>query len=122
MAKEEVTLNVSVTGVEPLRSLLAALQDNFEELPEQVQLRLLHLLEDGKEVWNVEFFERLGFDSSELDVHIDGVHFSDKVIALFPGTNEVSILGVGMRKFEYAEVRNSKTGDVIIASAKLGEK
>lgn len=116
MAKIEHKVEVSVTGIEPIKRLLELLHDHFEALPVGVQQVLLELVCDGKNVWDLDYFLKMGIAGPDIEVYLDGEK-TRGVTAILPDTCEAVIWGKGVTKHKDIQVRNAKTGEPVCGVA-----
>ncbi len=112
MAAIEHKVSVSVTGIEPLRQLIELLHSNFLELPVAVQQALRELASNGKNVWDIDYFQKMGVHPSDIEVYLDGEKASG-VMAIGPDTCEAETWGAGVTKHKDIQVRNAKTGEPV---------
>lgn len=113
-----VELKVSVTGIEPMKRLLSLLHDNFEALPLPVQQMVLELASDGKNVWDVDYFAKMGLGVADIEVVIDGEVRPSGVLAVWPDTCEAVIWGRGVTQHEHIQIRHRKTGETVCEAHK----
>lgn len=116
MAAIEHKVSVSVTGIEPLKQLIELLHSNFLGLPVAVQQALLELASDGKKVWDIDYFQKMGVHPSDVEVYLDGEKASG-VMAIWPDTCEAVIWGAGVTKHKDIQVRNAKTDEPVCGVA-----
>jgi hypothetical protein len=113
-----VELKVSVTGLEPMKRLLALLHDNFESLPTPLQQMVLELASDDKNAWDVVYFEKMGLGCGDIEVTLDGEVRPSGVLAIWPDTCEAVIWGRGVTQHGHIQVKNRKTGEIVCEARK----
>lgn len=106
------SINLKVSGLEPMKKLIELLADNYNVLPASVQEAIKDLYAEDRTCWDVEHFMRLGIDSANIKVIVDGLEMS-KIIAIYPDEAELIRIGDGALKFYTLQVINAATGEPV---------
>ena len=85
---------------------------HLESLPDELKSALQAHANGDIIVWDVHYLMRLGVSPSEVEVFVDGTRL-DRVTHLLPMTREVELYDGSRIKADSAEIRNTKTGNVI---------
>ena len=110
MAESKLSINVKVTDVEEIKSLLLLLAENIESLPDNV-VEALKLVADGVEFFDINYLSRRGICGGDVVALIDGVEV-ENVISGNPILKTVSITGSSDVSAESFQISN-KNGDFI---------
>ena len=110
MAESKLSINVKVTDVEEVRSLLLLLSEHIDSLPDDV-VDALKLVADGVEFFDINYLSRRGICGGDVVALIDGVE-TENVISGNPILKTVSITGIGDVSAESFQISN-KTGEYI---------
>ena len=110
MAESKLSINVKVTDVEEVKSLLLLLSEHVDSLPGDV-IDALKLVADGVEFYDIDYLSRRGICGGDVVALIDGVEV-DNVISANPILKKVSITGLGDASAESFQISN-KTGEYI---------
>jgi hypothetical protein len=106
------SINLKVSGLEPMKKLVELLADNYSLLPASIQEAIKDLYAEERTCWDVEYFMRLGIDGASIKVIVDGLEMN-RVIAIYPNEAELMQVGDGVRKFATLQVINAATGEPI---------
>lgn len=118
----ELKVKIDITEIEPIKSLIDALEANLDDLPRDVYDALQTLVDNvNRRVWDADHFNKMAIAASELSVVVDGKETSG-IHAIYP--DDLSYLsfidGVpAVISFEHVEVINKETGALI---CEAGEK
>ena len=110
MAESKLSINVKVTDVEEVRSLLLLLSEHIDSLPDDV-VDALKLVADGVEFFDINYLSRRGICGGDVVALIDGVE-TENVISGNPILKTVSITGIGDVSAESFQISN-KNGNYI---------
>ena len=72
MKKVQHEMNVSVTGIEPISSLLEVLAANYEHLPNAVK-EAIQQIEEDTTVYNCEYLLDRHIPARDLCIYVDGI-------------------------------------------------
>lgn len=118
----ELKVKIDITEIEPIKSLIDALEANLDDLPRDVYDALQSLVDNvNRRVWDAEYFNKMVVPTSVLSVVVDGKETSG-IHAIYP--DELSygsfIDGVpAVTSFGHIKVINKETGALI---CEAGEK
>lgn len=118
----EFKVKIDITDIEPVKSLIDALEANLDDLPRDVYDALQALVDNvNRRVWDAEHFNKMSISASVLSVVVDGKETSG-IHAIYP--DELSygsfVDGVpAVISFEHVKVINKETGALI---CEAGEK
>ncbi|AGN89487.1 hypothetical protein Eta_0041 [Serratia phage Eta] len=110
------SISLKVSGLEPMKKLVELLADNYSLLPASIQEAISELYAEERTCWDVDHFMRLGVDSANIKVIVDGLEMS-KIIAIYPDESELMRIGDGVHKFATLQVINAATGEPICGVA-----
>ena len=118
----DLKVKLDITEIEPLKSLIDALEANLDDLPSDVYDALQALADNvNRRVWDAEHFNKMSIPTSVLSVIVDGKETSG-IHAIYP--DELSygsfVDGVpSLTSFKHVKVINKETGALI---CEAGEK
>lgn len=72
MKKVQNKMNVSVTGIEPISSLLEVLAANYEHLPNAVK-EAIQQIEEDTTIYNCEYLLDRHIPPRDLCIYVDGI-------------------------------------------------
>ena len=110
------SINLKVSGLEPMKKLVELLADNYSLLPASIQEAFGELYAEERTCWDVEYFMQLGIARANIKVIVDGLEMK-RVIAIYPDEAELLLVGDGVRKFATLQVINAATGDPVCGVA-----
>lgn len=108
----KMTIDLKVSGIEPMKKLVELLADNYARLPSAIQEAIGELYAEERTCWDIDHFKHIGIEPGHVRVIVDGVETS-KITAIYPDEAEMMIIGEGIRKFTSLQVINSSTGEPI---------
>ena len=118
----DLKVKLDITEIEPLKSLIDALEANLDDLPSDVYDALQALVDNvNRRVWDAEHLNKMSIPTSVLSVIVDGKETSG-IHAIYP--DELSygsfVDGVpSLTSFKHVKVINKETGALI---CEAGEK
>jgi hypothetical protein len=118
----EFKVKIDITDIEPVKSLIDALETNIDNLPNDIYKALQALVDhQSRRVWDVKHFNKMSISASSVSVIVDGIETSG-IHAIYP--DELSydsfVDGVpAVISFEHVKVINKETGALI---CEAGEK
>lgn len=108
----KMTIDLKVSGIEPMKKLVELLADNYSRLPPAIQEAIGELYAEERKCWDADYFNAMGINSYDVKVIVDGTETS-KIIAIYPYDAEIMVLGEGVRKFSSLQVLNASTGEPV---------
>lgn len=108
----KMTIELKVSGIEPMKKIVELLTDNYQSLPRELQDAIGELYAEERTCWDIDHFKHIGIEPGHVRVIVDGVETS-KITAIYPDEAEMMIIGEGIRKFTSLQVINSSTGEPI---------
>lgn len=108
----KMTIDLKVSGIEPMKKLVELLADNYARLPPAIQEAIGELYSDERLAWDRDYFTGIGVDAGNIKVIADGLEVS-RVIAIYPDEFELLSFGSGIKEFKSLQVINVETGETI---------
>lgn len=118
----EFKVKIDITDIDPVKSLIDALEANIDNLPDDVYKALQALVDhQSRRVWDADYFSEMKIPPCMLSVVVDGIEVGG-VHAIYPDDNSYLSFTDGVPAvipFVNIKVVNKETGNLI---CEAGEK